>query len=312
MAKASGLFVILAGIAGLCTAYLLHSGAETDRLASSRLTDISSKAAEIVKGADSGLKAPDSGQDTALAMASEGWRAYVGSMEPEAEVVEPEAEVVVTITKRSNDQKVNAEITARASSTAPRSLEPASLARELQRELKRVGCYDGAINDSWTLSTRTAMKAFTNRINAMLPVDKPDQILLALVQDYRDRLCDVACPAGEGLAKDGRCLPNAVLARATKKVAQRNAKLQTVEPPGGHVTLVWSTTTPPQPELGGPARGSALPAGPPTKTAYRARGAAATAKRSRIRAMTASQGVSRHHGDFASTIFRRADALGPH
>jgi hypothetical protein len=229
-------------------------------------------------------------------------------MEPEAEM-----EVVVTITKRSNDQKVNPEIAARASSTSPTSLERASLARELQRELKRVGCYDGAINDSWTLSTRTAMKAFINRINAMLPVDKPDQILLALVQDYRDRVCDVACPAGEGLAKDGRCLPNAVLARATKKnVAQRNANLQTVEPPGGHVTLVWSTTNPPQSELGGPARGSAMPAGPPTKTASRARGAAATGKTSRVRAMTASHGESRHHSDFASTIFRRADTLGPH
>ena len=307
MAKASGLFVILAGVAGLCTAYLVHSRTDTD-LASSRPTDISSKPAEIVKVPDSGLKAPDSGQDTALAMASEGWQAYVGSMGPEAEV-----EVVVTITKRSNDQRVNSEIAARASSTFPTSLERASLARELQRELKRVGCYDGAINNSWTLSTRTAMKAFNNRINAMLPVDNPDQILLALVQDHRDRVCDVACPAGEGLAKDGRCLPNAVLARATKKVAPRNAKLQTLEQPGGHVTLVWSTTTPPQPELRDPAKGPALHAGPPTKTAYVARGApTAAAKRSRSRATTASQGGSRHHSDFGSTIFKRADALGLH
>jgi hypothetical protein len=309
MAKASGLFVILAGIAGLCTAYLLHSRTETDQLASSRLTDTSSKPTEIVKDPDSGPKAPDSGQDTAFAMASEGWRAYVGSMEPE-----PEVEVVVTITKRSNDQRVNPEIAGRASSTSPTSPERASLARELQRELKRVGCYDGAINNSWTLSTRTAMKAFNNRINAMLPVDMPDQILLALVQDHRDRVCDVACPAGEGLAKDGRCLPNAILARATKKVAQRNAKLQTVEQPGGHVTLVWSTTTPPQPELREPARGGpALPAGSPTKTAYMPRGAAtAAAKTSPSRATTASQAESRHHRDFSSTIFKRADALGLH
>ena len=299
MAKASGLFVILAGIAGLCTAYLLHSGTETDQLASSKPTDISSNREELVKGHDSRLKAPDSGQDSGLAMASEGWRAYVGSMEPEAEVV-------VTITKRSNDQTVN---TARARSTTPTSLDRASLARELQRELKRVGCYDGAINNSWTHSTRTAMKAFTNRINAMLPVDRPDQILLALVQDHRDRVCDVACPAGESLAKDGRCLPNAVLARATKKVAQRNAALQTVEQPGGHVTLVWSTTTPPQPELAEPARGPASPARPPKKTA---RLATTAAKTSRIRAMTAPRGESRHPSDFASTIFKRADALGPH
>jgi hypothetical protein len=296
MAKASGLFVILAGIAGLCTAYQLHSGTETDQLASSKPTDISSNREELVKGHDSRLKAPDSGQDSGLAMASEGWRAYVGSMEPEAEVV-------VTITKRN---------TARARSTTPTSLDRESLARELQRELKRVGCYDGAINNSWTNSTRTAMKAFTNRINAMLPVDKPDQILLALVQDHRDRVCDVACPAGESLAKDGRCLPNAVLARATKKVAQRNAALHTVEQPGGHVTLVWSTTTPPQPELAEPVRSPASPARPPTKAASMARLATAASKTSRIRAMTAPRGESRHHSDFASTIFKRADFLGMH
>jgi hypothetical protein len=306
MAKASGLFFILVGTAGLCTAYLLHSGTETDQLASSKLTDISSRQAKIEKDPDSGLKASDSGEDAALAMASEGWRVYVAP-------TEHEPEVVVTITRRSNDQKMNTEIAPRATSTTPASVDPASLARDLQRELKRVGCYDGAINNSWTVSTRTAMKAFTNRINAMLPVNKPDQILLTLVQDYRERVCDVACPAGEGLAKDGRCLPSVVLARATKKVAQRKATVQAVEQPGGHVTLVWSTAAPPQPALGEPARGPALPARPPTKTAYVARVTpTAAAKSGRSRAMTAPRGESRRHSDFSSTFFKRADALGLH
>ena len=306
MAKASGLFVILAGTAGLWTAYLLHSGTVTDPPVPSKSVDLASKQAEIVRDPGDGPGAADSGEDTALAMASEGWRAYVGSMEHEPEVV-------VTITKRSNDQKISTEIAPRAGSTTATSVDRASLARELQRELKRVGCYDGKINSSWTLSTRTAMKAFTNRINAMLPVDKPDQILLALVQDYRDRVCGVACPAGESLAKDGRCLPNAVLARATKKVAQRGATIPTMEQPGGHVTLVWSTATPPQPELGGPARSPTSPAGPSTKNVHAARGAAAPATRKgRVRATVAPQGDSRHHGDFATTIFRRADAMGLH
>jgi len=41
-----------------------------------------------------------------------------------------------------------------------------ALARELQRELARVGCYDGKINGAWTTSTRQAMKAFIERVNA--------------------------------------------------------------------------------------------------------------------------------------------------
>src|SRR5262249_30583461 len=57
-----------------------------------------------------------------------------------------------------------------------------SLARELQKELKRVGCYEGELNGVWTPATRAAMKTFTDRINATLPVDEPDPILFTLVQ----------------------------------------------------------------------------------------------------------------------------------
>jgi peptidoglycan hydrolase-like protein with peptidoglycan-binding domain len=45
-----------------------------------------------------------------------------------------------------------------------------SLAENLQRELARVGCYDGQINGVWTTSTRQAMKAFLQRVNATLPI----------------------------------------------------------------------------------------------------------------------------------------------
>jgi peptidoglycan hydrolase-like protein with peptidoglycan-binding domain len=48
----------------------------------------------------------------------------------------------------------------------------------LQSELKRVGCYGGVINGVWTGSTRQAMKAFMDRVNATLPTDLPDTILL--------------------------------------------------------------------------------------------------------------------------------------
>jgi hypothetical protein len=164
-------------------------------------------------------------------------------VEPTEDQAPPE---VVTIVKRNISPKVNT-LTVAVRSAIPAPSDRTSLARELQRELRRVGCYDGALNESWTLATRTAMKTFTNRINANLPIDKPDQILLALVQGYRDRVCGVACPPGEGLAKDGRCLPNAILAQATKKVPQNGATLAQ-EQPRDLVTSVWSTVTPAHPE----------------------------------------------------------------
>jgi hypothetical protein len=93
----------------------------------------------------------------------------------------------------------------------------ASLARALQRELQRVGCYDGEVNGTWTTSTRMAMKAFTDRVNASLPIDQPDYILLSLVQRHDGRACGTNCPTGQLLSDEGRCVPSAVLAKAPTK-----------------------------------------------------------------------------------------------
>ncbi len=69
--------------------------------------------------------------------------------------------------------------------------DPVPLIREVQKELKRVGCYEGRINGAWTPDTRRAMRDFTGRVNAVLPVDKPDPVLLALVKSHQEGICDV-------------------------------------------------------------------------------------------------------------------------
>jgi peptidoglycan hydrolase-like protein with peptidoglycan-binding domain len=100
---------------------------------------------------------------------------------------------------------------------ASRRIDPddkAALTRELQRELRRVGCYGGEINGVWTTSSRLAMKTFVERANAALPIDNPDPVLLSLVQGYRDRACGVACPPGQTATRGGACLPDAVAAKA--------------------------------------------------------------------------------------------------
>jgi hypothetical protein len=85
------------------------------------------------------------------------------------------------------------------------------LAQQLQRELARVGCYEGEINGVWTPTTRQALKAFLDRLNAILPTGAPDPVQLAMLATARGRVCGVACPAGETL-EGGRCIPNVVLA----------------------------------------------------------------------------------------------------
>jgi hypothetical protein len=119
----------------------------------------------------------------------------------------------------------------------------ASLARALQRELQRVGCYDGEVNGSWTTSTRMAMKAFTDRVNASLPTDAPDYILLSLVQRHDGRACGTNCPSGQLLSDEGRCVPSAVLAKAAvPKPAAEPREAKETDKPAVSSSSTWSPT----------------------------------------------------------------------
>lgn len=130
------------------------------------------------------------------------------------------------------------------------------LTRSLQKELKRVGCYDGEITGTWTTASRRAMKSFTDRVNATLPVEEPDYILLTMVQGHGAEACGANCPNGQVLAKDGKCLPRAIVAKAEKKTPPRPAvrKVDTPQSPSvaaakspevGRAIELWAKVTPP-------------------------------------------------------------------
>jgi hypothetical protein len=106
-----------------------------------------------------------------------------------------------------------------APSTNPLRQAGALLTKELQRQLRRVGCYSGEIDGVWTQSTRRAMQTFINRVNATLPVERPDHVLLAILQSGPDRICNKPCPLGENLAPDGRCAPDAIAGFSLKTAA---------------------------------------------------------------------------------------------
>lgn len=89
----------------------------------------------------------------------------------------------------------------------------ASLTRDLQRQLKRVGCYSGSISGVWSPLTRQAMKEFIDQVNATLPVSEPDQILLAMLQSHQEKACGQGCRAGQSLSDNGHCLPSEIVAR---------------------------------------------------------------------------------------------------
>jgi hypothetical protein len=92
------------------------------------------------------------------------------------------------------------------------------LARALQRELRRVGCYQGEITAAWGPQAQGAMRAFTERVNATLPVTEPDDILLRLLRAHRGLACAAPCPAGQAAPGDGHCLPSSITAGGSAPV----------------------------------------------------------------------------------------------
>ena len=102
-----------------------------------------------------------------------------------------------------------------------------TLVRELQRELRRVGCYGGDVNGVWTTSSRLAMKSFTDKVNASLPIDNPDDVLLSLVRGHKDAACATPCPPGEAPNDKGRCL---VMAKAPVEALDKAPPPAQIEP----------------------------------------------------------------------------------
>jgi peptidoglycan hydrolase-like protein with peptidoglycan-binding domain len=238
--------------------------------------------------------------------------------------------VVVTIPHRPSERA------AAPSRTSAIPGDRDTLTRELQKELRRVGCYEGELNGAWTPSTRRAMKAFTDRVNATLPVGEPDGVLFAMVQSQQDRVCGKSCPTGQGLSEDDRCLPDAFLAKATKKAAPPVAVAQLPKsdpaPAAKRDPVIgsWSTTVtaaapaPPPVVAMAPAAASVSTAGrmglagpteapkrlatldPPASAKPHVRHRAAT----RVgRTRSAPRFVSApRRGTFARTVFKRIDS----
>ena len=105
--------------------------------------------------------------------------------------------------------------------------DPVRFVREVQRELKRVGCYSKEIDGEWSPTTRRAMKDFTDRANAVLPLDRPDPVLLALLQSQTKVMCGNTCPAGQDLTKDSSCLSSALPTTSPPSMATPSTVMRT-------------------------------------------------------------------------------------
>ena len=116
-----------------------------------------------------------------------------------AEPISPPPVTVVVSLPQRVDQASRAPI------EPPLRTPDGSLARQLQQELQRVGCYDRELNGIWTTSSRMAAQDFMDRVNAKLPIDKPDEVLLSLLQSQAGVVCSISCPTDQPIDAGGRC-----------------------------------------------------------------------------------------------------------
>jgi len=100
---------------------------------------------------------------------------------------------------------------------------------ELQRKLKKRGCYWGRIDGSWGAGTKYAMQAFVDRINAALPIEQPDYLLLTLLQTNSDKSCG-DCPAGQTATVGGSCVPQTTIADTQRKAGNGGQNVAEVLP----------------------------------------------------------------------------------
>jgi hypothetical protein len=79
------------------------------------------------------------------------------------------------------------------------------MARSLQMELKRVGCFDGAVDGDFSNATRTALHNFTKFAAVGMADDNLSAEVLKAVRAIDTRVCPLECGPRE-VQKSGRCI----------------------------------------------------------------------------------------------------------
>jgi hypothetical protein len=90
----------------------------------------------------------------------------------------------------------------------PAPVEPGDLARQLQVELKRVGCYPGDADGNWGPNSRRALDAYNHAAKAKFDPREPTPDALDAVRASKARMCAPDCPRGTEPADNGSCQPS--------------------------------------------------------------------------------------------------------
>jgi hypothetical protein len=79
------------------------------------------------------------------------------------------------------------------------------VARELQSELNRVGCYSGNIDGDWNAASRRALQNFNKHAETKLEVDVANFNAIAVIRSRMSRICPLVCDRGSRV-QGNRCV----------------------------------------------------------------------------------------------------------
>jgi hypothetical protein len=79
------------------------------------------------------------------------------------------------------------------------------IARELESELARVGCYSGDIDGDWNAASRRALQNFNKHAGTKLEVEAANLNALAVIRSRVSRICPLVCDRGSRV-QGNRCV----------------------------------------------------------------------------------------------------------
>ena len=132
---------------------------------------------------------------------------------------ELQAKIEMQKNKRRNQTKLRSSpllvypITEFATLPAPVEQTPAdpelkggALVRAIKQELKRVGCYDGRLDEDWhTAPARASIQKFARLARLAMSPAEPTNELLDAIRARSERICPLECGRRQ-IEKDGRCI----------------------------------------------------------------------------------------------------------
>jgi hypothetical protein len=108
------------------------------------------------------------------------------------------------------------------------AIDPGQLRDELalrlaiQQQLKRVGCYEGAVDGAWGANVKQALANFSRFSKVVLSSDQPTESILQTVTSKSGRICIPTCWAPGEKFINGKCVvPIEPDGRADRAVKQR-------------------------------------------------------------------------------------------